>query len=120
MNLLIFSDIHGDTAALEKLVSREADYYIAAGDLVNWGRGLDRIGSILALSACMFCLETTSQNPISLSCAKASACTIFMAALLKLADTTSQASAIRIQPRLIPQVNTAKKSSRNGFQNLPV
>jgi Icc-related predicted phosphoesterase len=51
MNLLIFSDIHGDTAALEKLVSREADYYIAAGDLVNWGRGLDRIGSILARRA---------------------------------------------------------------------
>ncbi len=27
----------------------EADYYFAAGDLSNWGRGLDAIGEVLAL-----------------------------------------------------------------------
>jgi Icc-related predicted phosphoesterase len=47
MKLLIFSDIHGDAAALERLVSTEADTYIAAGDLTSWGRGLDRLGEIL-------------------------------------------------------------------------
>src|SRR6202140_4480026 len=47
MKLLIFSDIHGDKAALEKLMATEADYYFAAGDLANWGRGLDELGPIL-------------------------------------------------------------------------
>jgi Icc-related predicted phosphoesterase len=47
MKLLIFSDIHGDQAALEKQMEIEADYYFAAGDLANWGRGLDQMGPIL-------------------------------------------------------------------------
>lgn len=47
LKLLIFSDIHNDWKTLERLMSVEADYYIAAGDLVNWGRGLDRAGEIL-------------------------------------------------------------------------
>ncbi len=47
MKLLIFSDIHGDQAALKRLVNEEADYYFAAGDLATWGRGLDRLGPIL-------------------------------------------------------------------------
>ncbi len=47
MRLLIFSDIHGDRAALERLLEIDADHYIAAGDLVSWGRGLDSIGRIL-------------------------------------------------------------------------
>jgi hypothetical protein len=46
MKLLIFSDIHGDKAALEKLMNTEADYF-AAGDLANWGRGLDELGTIM-------------------------------------------------------------------------
>jgi uncharacterized protein len=45
--LLIFSDIHGDKAALEKLMATEADYYFAAGDLANFGRGLDVMGPIM-------------------------------------------------------------------------
>ena len=44
VKLLIFSDIHGDKAALEKLMAIEADYYFAAGDLANFGRGLERYG----------------------------------------------------------------------------
>ncbi len=48
MRALIFSDIHGDLAALSRLMETEADYYVAAGDLVNFGRGLDRCGEILA------------------------------------------------------------------------
>lgn len=47
MRLLIFSDIHSDTAALSKLMDIEADYYFAAGDMVNWGRGLEKIGPVL-------------------------------------------------------------------------
>jgi Icc-related predicted phosphoesterase len=48
MKALIFSDIHGDLRALARLMDTEADYYVAAGDLVNFGRGLDRCGEILA------------------------------------------------------------------------
>jgi Icc-related predicted phosphoesterase len=47
VKLLVFSDIHGDYPALARLMKTEADYYIAAGDLANWGRGLDRCGEIL-------------------------------------------------------------------------
>jgi len=47
MKLLIFSDIHGDLGALQRLMDIEADYYVAAGDLVNFGRGLERCGEIL-------------------------------------------------------------------------
>lgn len=47
MKLLVFSDIHGDRAALEKLMATEADYYFAAGDLANFGRGLDAMGPIM-------------------------------------------------------------------------
>jgi uncharacterized protein len=44
---LIFSDIHNDARALEKLIDIEADYYFAAGDLVSWARGLDKMGEIM-------------------------------------------------------------------------
>lgn len=46
MRLLIFSDIHGDTRALERLMDIQADYYFAAGDLVSWGRNIDRTGPV--------------------------------------------------------------------------
>ncbi|MEJ5367890.1 MAG: metallophosphoesterase [Bryobacteraceae bacterium] len=51
MRILVFSDIHGDRAALEGLMEREADLYVAAGDLVSWGRGLDALGPVLARRA---------------------------------------------------------------------
>jgi uncharacterized protein len=44
---LIFSDIHNDSKSLERLMDIDADYYFAAGDLVNWARGLDKMGEIL-------------------------------------------------------------------------
>src|SRR5277367_4503947 len=44
---LIFSDIHNDARALEKLMDIPADYYFAAGDLVSWARGLDKMGEIM-------------------------------------------------------------------------
>jgi Icc-related predicted phosphoesterase len=47
VKLLVFSDIHGDARALERLMAIEADYYICAGDLVNFGRHLDTMGEIL-------------------------------------------------------------------------
>ena len=47
MKILIFSDIHSDAKALERLMDIDADYYFSAGDLVNWARGLDAMGDIL-------------------------------------------------------------------------
>ncbi len=51
MKILVFSDLHGDLAALERLLAREADYYFSAGDLSTWGRGLDRCGELLSRHA---------------------------------------------------------------------
>jgi hypothetical protein len=47
MKILIFSDIHGDIRALQQLLARPADLYISAGDLSNFGRGLEAIGEML-------------------------------------------------------------------------
>lgn len=47
MRILLFSDIHNDLKALRTLAAREADWYICAGDLVSWARGLDACGEIL-------------------------------------------------------------------------
>lgn len=47
MKILIFSDIHGDARALERVVEQTADIYIAAGDLSTFRRSLDRCGEIL-------------------------------------------------------------------------
>jgi len=51
MRIVVFSDIHGDLAALERVLAIEADYYFAAGDLVNWARGLDHVGRLLSRRA---------------------------------------------------------------------
>lgn len=48
MKILIFSDIHGDMRALEKIAAEQADIYVAAGDLSNFGKELDRCGALLA------------------------------------------------------------------------
>lgn len=47
MKLLVFSDIHNDKKALEKLMAIEADIYVCAGDLVSWVRGLDDMAALL-------------------------------------------------------------------------
>jgi len=44
---LIFSDIHGDTRALETLVAQPADIYIAAGDLSTLAKTSTRCGEIM-------------------------------------------------------------------------
>lgn len=51
MKLLVFSDIHNDVRALERLLAMEADYYFAAGDMLTWARGADKIGPVLATRA---------------------------------------------------------------------
>jgi len=48
MKLLVFSDIHNDLQALEKVLAVPADFYIAAGDLTTWSRGLEGCGNLLA------------------------------------------------------------------------
>lgn len=47
MKILIFSDIHGDVAALTRLLDTEADMYVAAGDLTTFMRGLERLAPVL-------------------------------------------------------------------------
>jgi Icc-related predicted phosphoesterase len=47
MKVMIFSDIHNDLKALRRVVETDADYYVAAGDLVSWERGLDACGEVL-------------------------------------------------------------------------
>ena len=47
MKVLVFSDIHGDIRALERVMAQPADVYIAAGDLSTFGRSLERCGEVL-------------------------------------------------------------------------
>jgi Icc-related predicted phosphoesterase len=47
MKILIFSDIHGDMRALDRVLAQPADIYIAAGDLSTFGRDLARSGELL-------------------------------------------------------------------------
>ena len=51
MKALVFSDIHGDLRALERLLETEADYYFAAGDMCTWARGYDAVGKALGKRA---------------------------------------------------------------------
>ncbi|MGA3295024.1 MAG: metallophosphoesterase [Candidatus Acidiferrales bacterium] len=47
MKILVFSDIHGDLPAIERLMAQPADLYICAGDLATFGRGLHGCGEVL-------------------------------------------------------------------------
>jgi Icc-related predicted phosphoesterase len=47
VKLLIFSDIHSDLKTLQRHMDTDADYYFAAGDLVNWARNIEAAGEIL-------------------------------------------------------------------------
>lgn len=48
---MLFSDIHNDLLALRKAMEVEADFYFMAGDLVNWGRGLDKMAEPMLAKA---------------------------------------------------------------------
>jgi Icc-related predicted phosphoesterase len=54
MKLLLFSDLHRDLSAAERMVrlSREADVAVAAGDLATIHRGLPEIVAVLRRMAC--------------------------------------------------------------------
>lgn len=47
MKILLFSDIHGDLRALERIVAQPADLYIDVGDLATFSRGLEKCGEVL-------------------------------------------------------------------------
>jgi uncharacterized protein len=47
VKILIFSDIHGDLPAIERILAQPADLYINAGDLATFGKGLERCGEVL-------------------------------------------------------------------------
>jgi hypothetical protein len=73
VKLLIFSDIHSDAGALQRLMAIEADYYFCAGDLVNWARGLDAMGEIMKPRADRLCIipgNHESADQIEASCTK--------------------------------------------------
>ena len=46
-SILVFSDLHDDAKCLERLMAIEADHYVAAGDLSNFGNRLDRMGEVM-------------------------------------------------------------------------
>jgi uncharacterized protein len=48
VKVLIFSDIHGDLRAMDRILVEPADLYIAAGDLATFGKGLERCGEVLS------------------------------------------------------------------------
>lgn len=71
--ILIFSDIHNDARALEKLIQTKADAYICAGDLVSWGRGLEKMAPLLAPKADHVYVmpgNHESENDITAFCAR--------------------------------------------------
>jgi len=73
MRLLVFSDIHGDLAALRRLMETEADLYFAAGDLVNFARGFDKVGPLLATKAAQMYVipgNHESESDIATFCAE--------------------------------------------------
>ncbi|MBM3795982.1 MAG: hypothetical protein FJW31_18425 [Acidobacteria bacterium] len=73
MRILVFSDVHSDHRALERLMATEADYYFAAGDLVSWSRGLDRVGEIMQPKADRtFVIPGNHESPAEIAafCAK--------------------------------------------------
>ena len=49
MDILAFTDIHEDWKAIEgiKKKAQKADLLICAGDLSNFGKGLDKAGKLL-------------------------------------------------------------------------
>lgn len=47
MKVFIFSDLHGDVGAVERVLAQPADVYIVAGDLSTFGRGLDKCIEVL-------------------------------------------------------------------------
>jgi len=71
--LQIFSDIHGDIRALERLMAKEAEYYIAAGDLATWSRGLDKLAPVMQPKADRTYVlpgNHESENDIDLFCSQ--------------------------------------------------
>ncbi len=121
MKLLIFSDIHGDLGALTRLMETEADYYVAAGDLVNFGRGLDRCGEILRRRADrVYVLPGNHETAAQIAaCAATSACTIFTSSMRSGAAIRSQAWAIPIRRHFTRPANIARRSWRASWSSLP-
>jgi predicted phosphodiesterase len=112
VKLLIFSDIHGDKAALEKLMAIDADYYFAAGDLANFGRGLDAMGPILQKRAeRMYVLPGNheSEADIARFCGEFGF-HIFTDARWRLPGTMSRGWAIRTQRLSTHRASTASRN----------
>jgi len=47
MKAMVFSDIHNDRAAVERLMRGDADCFFAAGDLATFQRGLAKMGEAM-------------------------------------------------------------------------
>ena len=117
MKLLVFSDIHNDWKALDRILAIEADYYIAAGDQVTWGKGLDRAGEILAQRADkMYVLPGNHESAEMTAAMRASFtdCTISTSATSKSVNGTSPVWDTRARLHSIRRENTAKPRSPNA------
>jgi len=66
--LMVFSDIHTDLRALQTAMSVDADYYFCAGDLVNWGRGLDKMaGPLLPKADQVYVLPGNHESEVDIA-----------------------------------------------------
>ena len=115
--LLVFSDIHNDSRALEKLMAIEADYYFAAGDLVSWARGLDKMGEVMKRRAGkIYVLPGNHESAADI----ASFCqrfgfSDFHGGTLEIAGVHVVGWAIRLRPLSTLPANAAKRRWARGW-----
>jgi Icc-related predicted phosphoesterase len=66
--LMVFSDIHTDLRALKNAMAVDADVYVAAGDLANWGRGLDKMAEpMLSKAGSTYILPGNHESALDIS-----------------------------------------------------
>ena len=122
MKILVFSDIHGDLAALNRLLAIEADYYFAAGDLVSWARGLEKVGPVLQRRGDRMCVlpgNHESEADIGRAVRDSMACGPFTGSRWNWTASTSPGSATRIRRRSTRPASTARRSWPSAWRRSP-
>ena len=119
--LLIFSDIHNDRQALQRLIDIDADYYFAAGDLVSWARGLDKMAEPMKRRAgrIMYCPEIMSLSGTAPISARSTGSSTSTAELLRSEASISLAWDTRHRHRSLRPASTRKRRWRTRLKNLP-
>ena len=119
MKILIFSDIHGDLRALERVVAQPADIYIAAGDLSNFAqrpRTLRRNSEAARRTPSGLAGKSRNARANEKILRKSSASWIFIARQKNSAAQTGPASAIATSRRSKLPANTPKPKSPRPFR----